>query len=179
MYKESHSRLQKYYVSHSFSFQPLTNWWLTFGESIIYGDKLEDAYKREATEFRSLLLINKGDGSFESKELPVEAQLFPVMASVFTDINGDGYEDAILAGNIYETEVETPRLDAISGLVLLSNGKDGYDPQPYTRTGLYLKGNVKDLKWITVNGKQYLVNTVNDGPLALNMMFQAKPEISR
>ncbi|MCZ7604196.1 MAG: hypothetical protein M5R37_15135 [Melioribacteraceae bacterium] len=41
---QTFSRLQKYYVSHSFSFQPLENWWLTFGESIIYGDNLEFVY---------------------------------------------------------------------------------------------------------------------------------------
>jgi len=34
----------KYYVSHSFSFRPLKNWWLTVGESIIYGDRLEYIY---------------------------------------------------------------------------------------------------------------------------------------
>lgn len=38
------SRRFKYYVSHSFSFQPLQKWWLTFGESIIYGDRLEPIY---------------------------------------------------------------------------------------------------------------------------------------
>lgn len=40
----SHSSLQKYYVSHSLSFQPFEDWWLTFGESIIYGDELEFVY---------------------------------------------------------------------------------------------------------------------------------------
>lgn len=40
----TYSRLSKYYVGHSFSFQPYNNWWLTFGESIIYGDKLEFIY---------------------------------------------------------------------------------------------------------------------------------------
>ena len=38
------SRRQKYYVGHSLSFQPFDNWWLTFGESIIYADKLEYIY---------------------------------------------------------------------------------------------------------------------------------------
>lgn len=40
----TYSRLQKYYVSHSFSFQPAEDLWLTFGESIIYGDNLEYVY---------------------------------------------------------------------------------------------------------------------------------------
>lgn len=41
---KSYSRLQKYYVAHSISFQPFEDLWLTFGESIIYGDRLELIY---------------------------------------------------------------------------------------------------------------------------------------
>ena len=136
----------------------------------IYGDRLKDAYEREADQFRSLILINKGKGVFESKPLPIEAQIFPVMATVATDINGDGFEDVILAGNIYETEVETPRMDAISGLVLLSNGKDGYIPQPYGKTGLYLDGNVKDLLLIRYKNNSLLINTTNNGPLGVHRL---------
>lgn len=40
----TYSSLPKYYVSHTFAFRPISNLWLTFGESIIYGDKLEYAY---------------------------------------------------------------------------------------------------------------------------------------
>lgn len=41
---QSFSRRQKYYVAHAFSFQPAEDLWLTFGESIIYGDQLEYIY---------------------------------------------------------------------------------------------------------------------------------------
>lgn len=40
----TYSRRQKFYVGHSLSFQPLDNWWLTFGESIIYSDQIEYIY---------------------------------------------------------------------------------------------------------------------------------------
>lgn len=40
----SYSKIQKYYVGHSVSIQPIDNWWLTFGESIIYSDQLEYIY---------------------------------------------------------------------------------------------------------------------------------------
>ena len=40
----TYSRRQKFYVSHSLSFQPVDNWWLTIGESIIYSDQLEYIY---------------------------------------------------------------------------------------------------------------------------------------
>ena len=40
----TYSRRQKFYVGHSLSFQPVDNWWLTIGESIIYSDQLEYIY---------------------------------------------------------------------------------------------------------------------------------------
>jgi hypothetical protein len=143
----------------------------------IYGEKLEQSYEREATEFHSILLLNKGNGQFERKLLPVEAQLFPIMAAAYTDINGDGFEDVILGGNIYDTEVETPRLDAISGLVLYSNGQDGYIPQSYTKTGLYLEGNIKDLQLITLKNGINLLSTQNNGPLLIYRYLPKNKEI--
>ena len=41
---ETFSRREKYYVGHSLSFEPLDDWWLTIGESMIYSDKLEFVY---------------------------------------------------------------------------------------------------------------------------------------
>lgn len=129
----------------------------------IYGEKLETAYEATVNEFKSVLLINKGDGNFSTSYLPPEAQFFPIMDAVYIDINEDGFEDAIVAGNIYNTEVETPRLDAISGLVLLSNGKDGYNPMPWSSSGIVYDGNVKDLELI---GPLVLASQ-NNGPLEI------------
>jgi len=41
---KTYSRRAKYYVGHSLSFEPYDNWWLTFGESIIYSDNIEYIY---------------------------------------------------------------------------------------------------------------------------------------
>jgi hypothetical protein len=136
----------------------------------IYGDKLKQSYEREVTEFKSVLLINLGNGSFRKSPLPVEAQIFPVMATITEDFNSDGFEDLVLAGNIYETEVETPRLDAVSGLVLLSDGKGGYLPQPHVKSGLYLRGNVKDILKINRGETELLLSTANNGPLGVHLI---------
>lgn len=137
----------------------------------IYGDKLKNSYESSVTEFKSVLLINKGDGVFEKVVLPVESQLFPLLDCVFLDVNKDGFEDIITAGNIYETEVETPRLDAISGQILLSNGKDGYTPIPHQETGLFLNGNVKSIEVIENSKKEkFLITTVNNGPITVHKL---------
>ena len=131
----------------------------------IYGEKLNYSYDNEVHGFSSLLLLNRGNGNFEKKALPIQAQAFPVLNVVFHDLNNDGFEDAILTGNIYDTEVETPRLDAVSGLVLISNKSDGYNAIDYSKSGLYLTGNSKDIEKLEVNGELLLVNTVNNQPI--------------
>ncbi|MEP3211018.1 MAG: FG-GAP-like repeat-containing protein [Maribacter sp.] len=128
----------------------------------IYGEKLKASYTKEVNTFESVMLVNNGDGSFVQKSLPIEAQLFPILDISISDFNKDGFEDCIVGGNIYETEVETPRLDAISGLILLSNGSDAYIPLKNSKSGLYPKGNVKSFEILTTSEQQILVVGKND-----------------
>lgn len=131
----------------------------------IYGEKLKEAYSNEATEFSSILLLNKGKNKFEKINLPIESQLFPVLAISLFDLNNDGFEDCVISGNIYETEVETPRLDAISGLALISNGNNGYTPSTMEETGLYLRGNVKSMQSLKFNDQTLLITGFNNDKL--------------
>ena len=132
----------------------------------IYGDtKLKESYKKEITELRSIILINKGNFKFEKVILPALAQQFPILQSTFFDIDDDGFEDCILAGSIYNTEVETTRLDAISGLVLKTNGTGTFEALPYPVTGLYLKGDVKDILHLKIKKDDYLITSTNNNRL--------------
>jgi len=133
----------------------------------IYGEKLNNSYEKEATQFKSILIINQGNETFKTNTLPNEAQQFPIMRSAFYDINNDGYDDCILSGNIFNTEVETPRLDAISGTVLLSNKKDGYNFINYPKSGLYLEGNSKDIIITKFAAKPLIISTKNNDKLGV------------
>ncbi|WP_104812883.1 VCBS repeat-containing protein [Aureitalea marina] len=132
----------------------------------IYGEELNSAYQAEMNTLKSVVLINTGSG-FEIRELPPEAQLFPVFASISTDINKDGYQDIVLAGNIFNTEVETPRMDMGLGLVLLG-GETGYRSMKWEDAGLYLDGNVKSLEFIPE--LQLLIAGTNNGSLQLRQL---------
>ena len=114
----------------------------------IYGEGVTSAYQRKVTEFSSLILINNGDTTFKINKLPELAQTIPLLSSDGYDINNDGYEDIIIGGNIYNTEVETPRLDNQFAIVLLSNKKDNYIAIGPEKSGLYTNGNTKSLKII-------------------------------
>ena len=93
----------------------------------IYGDEIIDAYERKVTGFESIVLINRGNNKFDVQKLPPLAQSIPILTSDVYDINNDGYEDIIVAGNIYNTEVETPRLDNQFALVLISDKNRNYN----------------------------------------------------
>jgi hypothetical protein len=69
----------------------------------------------------------------------------------------------VLAGNLYATEVKTPRADAGVGLFLKGDGKGSFAPVPLPRSGLYAPLDVKDLALVqTTRGKRILVANNND-----------------
>jgi len=112
----------------------------------IYGEVVTTAYQKKVTEFSSILLVNNGDMTFQVNKLPELAQTIPILSSQAYDINKDGYEDIIIGGNIYNTEVETPRLDNQFAIVLLSNKTNNYKAIGPEKTGLYTNGNTKSIK---------------------------------
>lgn len=131
----------------------------------IYGEAINSAYLKEANQFKSIVLLNKGNGKFDKVELPYMGQTIPILDSDTFDFNNDGYEDIIVVGNIYNTEVETPRLDNPYALILLSNQKDGYHIIGPEKTGLYINGNAKSVKVIKQSNtnKILVVIATNNG----------------
>jgi len=127
----------------------------------IYGEEIVDAYERKVTSFESIILINKGENKFEIEKLPPLAQSIPILTSETYDINEDGYEDVIVGGNIYNTEVETPRLDNQFALLLISDKNKNYSAIGPDKSGLYLSGNTKSLKIIDRKNPKLLVANNN------------------
>ncbi|MCB0563996.1 MAG: VCBS repeat-containing protein [Phaeodactylibacter sp.] len=110
----------------------------------VYGDMgLEEAMHYTAKTFASTYFENKGGGDFEVRVLPAMAQLSSINVIEITDLNDDGFSDVIVAGNLYQSEVETPRNDAGYGLVLINDKAGFFKVLPPFQSGLYLKGDVK------------------------------------
>ncbi len=132
----------------------------------IYGEEeLNAAYHKEAHEFGSVYLRNKGNGSFEVQKLPTTAQFGPTMAFEVADVNQDGNLDVLGVGNIYEAEVETIRYDANTGYILLGDSKGNLTP--HKDISFSTQGNVKDMKRITINGEECYLIANNDEKLSI------------
>ncbi len=90
--------------------------------SEIYGeDKLKNATHLEVYNFNSMLLLNKGNGQFEKRNLPNQAQMSPLLSVEIFDVKKDGNIAIFGVGNVYDAEVETIRYDASRGFVLLAD----------------------------------------------------------
>ncbi|MEQ8518550.1 MAG: VCBS repeat-containing protein [Cytophagales bacterium] len=134
-------------------------------EDIYTKEELETAINYNAVHFESSLLIRKGAEKFGLKKLPNYAQISAVQDIIIDDFNKDGLKDIILAGNLEEMEVETPRCDASYGLLLLQNGDAEFNyAQNYN---LNMSGNVRSIQTIIIAGHRHIAVARNNDKLSL------------
>jgi hypothetical protein len=142
----------------------------------VYGDtNLKAAIHYKATNFATCYFQNNGDGTFSMRPLGKIAQRSSVNAINISDFDADGKLDMVLLGNLYASEVETPRNDASIGVFLKGDGKGGFTEIPAIASGLYVKGDVRNAEMINVSGgKKALVVAKNDDFLQLIDTFSKK-----
>lgn len=141
----------------------------------VYGElTLSSALHYSATEFASLYIENLGNGKFSVTHLPIEAQVSAVQDMIVKDFNGDGNTDVLLAGGLYDSEVETARNDAGVGLLLLGDGTGTFKTVSPAKSGIYMYSNVKglnDLKW---KDKELLISVSNSGGLSVYQQHETE-----
>jgi hypothetical protein len=107
--------------------------------------QLQRALHYEMDTFASLYLQNSGHGTFSATPLPNLAQIAPIRGIVVHDVDGDGQLDLIVAGNLFDTEPNTPRADAGNGLWLKGDGQGHFTPVPTVASGFLAPRNVTGL----------------------------------
>ena len=149
---------------------PLTIRFPTFGAfadaSIVQAfdaAQLKSALHLQADTFASVYLHNEGQGRWAISALPRLAQIAPIRAIVVTDVDGDGNLDAIVAGNLYDVEANTPRADAGNGLWLRGDGKGHFSAVSPSTSGLLAPHDVSGLTLVdTPVGRVLLVGNTGD-----------------
>ncbi len=115
----------------------------------------------------SCVAINNGNGNFTIQKLPVMTQLSSVNAVVALDINGDGKTDLVTGGNQFGFQPQFGSLDGSFGDVLMNTGNGSFEWLPPSRSGLYLRGQVRSIAGIRTKSRQYLLFLRNDDYPAL------------
>ncbi len=110
----------------------------------------------------SIVAINKGNGQFEVVQMPAMAQLSSVNAIRSVDVNGDGFNDLLLGGNLYHFLPQFERLDASFGSVLINDGKGNFSWTAQKKTGLLVQGEVKDIAVIKGSRQHQYLFLLND-----------------
>jgi hypothetical protein len=123
----------------------------------VYSEKeLDDALHYQIESFASIYLENK-NGILVAHELPQEAQISNINQILTGDYDNDGHLDALIAGNLFQSEVETPRNDASVGLFLKGDGSGNFKSIPARKSGFYAPGDVKDMIQLDYNGSPLIV----------------------
>lgn len=137
----------------------------TFSEATLVDvyteEKLENSLHYQVKSFASVYLENK-EGKFVMHQLPVEAQLSSINQILVEDFNNDDNLDIVIAGNLYVSEIETPRNDAGFGYYFEGNGDGTFKPVSPTKSGFFMSGDVKDLARITIQNQPYIISVKNN-----------------
>jgi hypothetical protein len=132
----------------------------------VYGEEnLENALKYSANTFATSYIENLGNLEFKTYELEGIAQFSSVNSIIVEDFNGDENLDVLLSGNLYQSEVETPRNDAGYGVLLEGNGKGQFTSRFPYESGLFVKGDVKNAIIVNTssNDRKRIIFGKNDG----------------
>ena len=134
----------------------------------IFGSKaLKRSILKRAVLFESCIFVNRGDGTFEIKKLPVEAQFSPVRGILADDIDKDGNMDLLLVGNDYTAKPSMGRYDASYGWCLLGGPASGLTALMPDASGFKVPGDSRRILSLEINGKKHVVAAVNNEELQI------------
>ena len=138
-------------------------------QDLIPAEALSKAMVKKFNFTASGVAINNGNGQFSFQQFPSMTQLSSVNAMQCTDVNGDGKPDILLGGNQFDFLPQLQRLDASLGDILLNDGKGNFSWTEASKTGMELRGQVKDMKLVQGRKAKSLLVLQND---ALPVLFK-------
>ena len=130
-------------------------------------EKLNSALHLKVKTFASVYLENIGNGLFNTIPLPNQAQFSSINDILIKDFTNDGLLDVLIAGNMYQSEIETTRNDASYGLLLKNNGKNDFKPITTLESGIAIKGMVKGLHILQHNNTEKIIVVRNNDTIVV------------
>ncbi len=125
---------------------------------------LESALHYQVKSFASVYLENN-NGTFVIHELPKEAQISSINEILVKDYDNDGALDVLMAGNLFASEVETPRNDGGYGVFLKGNGKGKFKAVTSSKSGFFVPGDVKQMSALKTKHQEFIIAAKNNDSL--------------
>ena len=151
-------------LSHMPDQQKIWDTYAAFAEGdVVAHYKGEITKVREVETLASGTLLNRGDGTYDWKPWPMEAQFSAVRDLAIQDLNEDGQLDLVCIGNADVFRVETGSQDAAKGLVLLGDGIGDFKVMNARKSGFLVEGDARKIASYKQDGQIYYVVALNDG----------------
>ncbi len=125
---------------------------------------LESALHYQVKSFASVYLENN-NGTFVIHELPKEAQLSSINEILVKDYDNDGALDVLVSGNLFASEVETPRNDGGYGVFLKGNCKGEFKAITSSKSGFFVPGDVKQMSTLKTKDQEFIIAAKNNDSL--------------
>lgn len=136
-------------------------------DQVFTEDELKHATQLTVQQTQSCIFYNDGKGNFTMKALPLRAQITSVFGILVSDLNNDGTQDLFLGGNFYGLKPEIGRLDASYGVTLLGNKNHTFSYLPPSESGLFVRGEVRDIEGINTRQGNYILVARNNDSLQI------------
>ena len=146
-------------------FKTYTEFAETNFDEIFTKTQLKNAQKRQVFNLSSSYVENLGLGKFKIHRLPDMAQWSTIQTLLVDDFNEDGFNDLLLAGNLYEVNTQIGRLDASHGLLVLNDSKGGFYTSIELNKSFNIKGPARSMKKIKIKDTNFYLISVNNDSL--------------
>ena len=133
-------------------------------ENVLGDRKIASAEKKRIHTLHTMFFLNKGEFEFEAKALPKEVQYSSIQTATSFDMDNDGKEELILAGNRFDLNTQLGQLDANHGLVLT------YQNNRFSvlkNANLNLEGRVNSAEVIDLKDEKWLIFGTNNDSLQI------------
>ena len=131
-----------------------------FGE-----EKLNKALNLQVSTFATSSIINNGSEPWKVQPLSNYNQFSSTNGIIIQDCNKDGSLDVVLSGNMFGSEIETPRNDAANGSILMGDGAGNFKNLTLLESGFFTPNDVKAIHKIQIAGKKCIVVVNNNDKL--------------
>ena len=126
---------------------------------------LDTGIKLEAQTLSSKLYLSNAQGTFEPVKMPIELQFSSVFAADIVDVNADGLVDLLVGGNQSRIKPEFGANLGTYGQVFINRGAEGFEFLDAEKSGLLVKGEVRDIEHIKVGDRVIVLFALNNDVL--------------